>query len=223
MKYGESIFDILYLVFALAAGWLMVRKAGNKAGRLMGAAALVLGAGDAFHLIPRVLNYFMDADLSAALGFGKLVTSVTMTFFYMLMAVIWSLVFDIPLGKKVRCALWGLTALRIILCLFPQNGWLRNSTDMKWGILRNIPFVILGAVVCGLYFHKREENRRFKPVWLYILFSFLFYIPVAVCAGILPMLGMLMLPKTVCYILLLAAFLFYVFRDGTGTAGSIRE
>ena len=41
---------------------------------------------------------------------------------------------------------------------------------------------------------------------LYLL-SFLFYIPVAVGAGALPMLGMLMLPKTVCYILLIAAFL----------------
>ena len=44
-------------------------------------------------------------------------------------------------------------------------------------------------------------------MWLYILLSFLFYIPVAVGAGLVPMLGMLMLPKTVCYILLISAFL----------------
>ena len=40
-----------------------------------------------------------------------------------------------------------------------------------------------------------------------ILLSFLFYIPVAVAAGLLPILGMLMLPKTVCYILMIACFL----------------
>ena len=44
-------------------------------------------------------------------------------------------------------------------------------------------------------------------MWIYILLSFLFYIPVAVTAGIVPMLGMLMLPKTVCYILMIIAFL----------------
>ena len=44
-------------------------------------------------------------------------------------------------------------------------------------------------------------------MWIYILLSFLFYIPVAVAAGIVPMLGMLMLPKTVCYILMIVVFL----------------
>ena len=41
----------------------------------------------------------------------------------------------------------------------------------------------------------------------YVLLSFLFYIPVAVFAGLVPMLGMLMLPKTICYILMIIAFL----------------
>ena len=49
--------------------------------------------------------------------------------------------------------------------------------------------------------------------WLYILLSFLFYIPVAVGAGIVPMLGMLMLPKTVCYILMVLSFLLAVIKD----------
>ncbi len=68
MKYGESAFDILYLLFAITAGILILRKAGNRASRLMGFAALILGCGDAFHLVPRVLNYFLNADMAAALG-----------------------------------------------------------------------------------------------------------------------------------------------------------
>ena len=47
--------------------------------------ALILGCGDAFHLVPRILNYWIDSDFTAALGIGKLVTSVTMTAFYLLM------------------------------------------------------------------------------------------------------------------------------------------
>ena len=64
-----------------------------------------------------------------------------------------------------------------------------------------------------LYFRKRGEDRRFRLVWLYILLSFLFYIPVAVAAGLLPILGMLMLPKTVCYILLILVFLRYTRQE----------
>ena len=84
---------------------------------------------------------------------------------------------------------------------------------MTWGIIRNIPFTVLGAIVCFLYFRKKDERRRFRLIWLYILLSFLFYIPVAVGAGIVPMLGMLMLPKTVCYILMVLSFLLAVIKD----------
>ena len=45
------------------------------------------------------------------------------------------------------------------------------------------------------------------------MLSFLFYIPVAVGAGAIPMLGMLMLPKTVCYILMILVFLFATLKD----------
>ena len=68
MKYGESTFDILYLLFAIICGIVILVKARDRAGRLMGFAALILGVGDAFHLVPRVLNYFIDADFTAALG-----------------------------------------------------------------------------------------------------------------------------------------------------------
>ena len=53
---------------------------------------------------------------------------------------------------------------------------------------------------------RRTSPRRFRFLWLYVTLSFLFYIPVATAAGIVPMLGMLMLPKTVCYILILVTF-----------------
>lgn len=91
--------------------------------------------------------------------------------------------------------------------MFPQNGWLSNSSDVAWGIIRNIPFVILGAFICVLFFLSRKSDRTFRFLWLLILLSFAFYIPVAVAAGIVPMLGMLMLPKTICYILMIVCFL----------------
>ena len=207
MKYGESTFDILYLLFAIVSGVVILRRARNRTERLMGLAALILGCGDAFHLVPRVLNYFTAGDLTAALGIGKLVTSVTMTVFYVLLYGVWHGYYGEPKSKGLWASLLILTLARVALCLFPQNGWLQNSSDLTWGIIRNVPFVILGGVICFLYWKNRKRDRIFRPVWLYILLSFLFYIPVAVAAGLVPILGMLMLPKTVCYILMILAFL----------------
>ena len=213
MKYGESSFDILYLLFAIISGCIILRRARNKTEKLMGLSAVILGCGDAFHLIPRVLNYFSAGDFTAALGIGKLVTSITMTVFYLLVYYVWLGYYQEKENRTTTLVLWILALVRIALCLFPQNGWLQNSSDMTWGILRNIPFAILGAIVCFLYFRKKEERRRFRMIWLYILLSFLFYIPVAIGAGAVPILGMLMLPKTVCYILMVLAFLLAVIKD----------
>lgn len=207
MKYGESIFDILYLLFVIISGFVMLRKAKGPVGRLMGAAALILGFGDAFHLVPRVLNYFLPYDFTAFLGIGKLITSITMTVFYVLLYHIWRKHFKIGKGNGLRSFIWCLAAVRIALCLFPQNRWMHNGSSIRWAVIRNVPFVILGAVICWLFFRKRKEDRTLRSLWIYIFLSFLFYIPVAVAAGSKPVLGMLMLPKTVCYILMVAAFL----------------
>jgi hypothetical protein len=58
-----------------------------------------------------------------------------------------------------------------------------------------------------MFFQKRQDDHVFSNIWLYILLSFLCYIPVAVGASLVPAFGMLMLPKTICYILMIAAFL----------------
>ena len=150
MKYGESSFDILYLLFAIGSGLWMLRTAKDKTGKYMGCAALILGCGDAFHLVPRVLNYFSDADFTAALGIGKLVTSVTMTVFYVLVFYIGCACFSLQPRKAGQTAVWILAAVRVVLCLFPQNGWLQNDSSLLWGILRNVPFVILGVLILVL-------------------------------------------------------------------------
>ena len=207
MKYGESTFDVLYLLFAIVSGIIILRRAWNKTEKQMGLAALILGCGDAFHLVPRVLNYFVAADFTEALGIGKLVTSITMTVFYVLLYYVWLGYYQEKENRSLTIGVWTLALVRCALCLFPQNDWPENSSDMTWGIIRNVPFVILGAAICWLYWNNKRKDRTFSLVWLYILLSFLFYIPVAVAAGIVPMLGMLMLPKTICYILLICVFL----------------
>lgn len=214
MKYSESAFDILYLIFAIASGVLFLRKARNGHERMMGAAALILGCGDAFHLVPRVLNYFVTGvDFTAALGIGKLITSLTMSVFYVLMYYIALGYWKRPENKRMTCAMWVLLAVRVILCLFPQNGWQANASDVTWGVIRNVPFVITGVLIVLQYRRESNPSSRLSLAWLLVALSFLFYIPVAVGAGAVPMLGMLMLPKTVCYIWLIVLFRSAVLKD----------
>jgi len=205
MKYGESIFDVFYLIFAICMGIAILVRHKSRTGQLIGWAVLILGCGDAFHLVPRVLNYFIERDFSAWLGVGKLVTSISMTVFYLLIYRVWVRLFG-PEKKALSIVFYVLVGARVILCLLPQNRWLENEGSVLWGIIRNIPFVAIGVIVICLYFSTHKQIRGLRRVWILVLLSFLFYIPVAVAASLVPMLGMLMLPKTICYIWLIWDF-----------------
>ena len=92
------------------------------------------------------------------------------------------------------------------LCLLPQNEWLTNNSPFIWGIIRNIPFVILGLIIIVQYFNNRNKDKIFKNIWLYVTLSFIFYSIVVLGSSSISILGMFMLPKTICYILIVLTF-----------------
>lgn len=203
----ESIFDICYLVFAIVSGILLLKKSkGRKYVRIFGIMTLLLGCGDALHLVPRVLNYWTDGDYTAALGIGKLVTSITMTLFYILIEYARRDRYKIAGEKGVLASVWILGIIRIALCCFPQNGWTSAEPSLLWGILRNIPFALLGILTVVLWLRSAKNDKPLKLMWLAITLSFLFYIPVVLFAQTMPMIGMLMLPKTCMYVWMIVMF-----------------
>ena len=54
---GEALFCIAYLIFDLIAAVIFFANAkGDRALLLFGVLTLVLGGGDAFHLVPRIIS-----------------------------------------------------------------------------------------------------------------------------------------------------------------------
>lgn len=203
----ESIFDIIYLIFAIVSGILLLKNSGGRRDvRVFGVMTLLLGCGDSFHLIPRVLNYWMDGDFTAALGIGKLVTSITMTLFYLLMEYARRARYAVKGEKPVLILVWALSICRIALCCFPQNGWTLSEPSLTWGVIRNIPFVILGVITVILWLRSAAHDKPFRLMWLAVTLSFLFYLPVVLFAQSVPIIGMLMLPKTCMYIWMIVMF-----------------
>ena len=80
----ETLFDTVYLISVITIGILMIRKSkGNRQFTMFGIMAVLLGSGDAFHLVPRALALCTTGleNFTVPLGLGKWITSVTMTIF----------------------------------------------------------------------------------------------------------------------------------------------
>ncbi|MDF2541540.1 MAG: hypothetical protein K0S47_1258 [Herbinix sp.] len=204
-KIMETLFDAAYLVTVTILGITMVRQSlGRQQMKWFGTMAMILGFGDAFHLVPRVYALWTTGmeENAAALGAGKLITSITMTVFYVILYHIFRNRYHITGKLMLSVIVYGLSIVRIILCLLPQNQWLQYDAPYSWGIYRNIPFALLGLIIIYLFYTeaKKKKDRAFRFMWLAVTLSFAFYAPVVLFSDTIPVIGMLMIPKTLAYV-----------------------
>ena len=211
----ECLFDIAYLITILTLGLIMLFTQGNnEAYTYFAWMCVLLGGGDCFHLIPRMYSKFVEPkpSVTAAIGYGNLITGISMTYFYILFLEVISYRYNRPL-KVIRIVMYVLLAIRVILLLLPQNNWAKNEKNQLFNILRNIPFILIGLIIMYLLFdctHGHPDDG-FKWMWLYILISFGCYTPVALGELKVVFNVVLMILKTVAY--MAAAFTgFYVLQ-----------
>ena len=145
---------------------------------------------------------------SSLVGLGALSTSITITFFYMILLDIWRIRFN----KDKDLLYYGLMLIvfiRLIIMIFPQNEWGNLVAPYDWALIRNIPLTIIGVTIAFLMVRDGSKNHdpRYKNIGYCIVISFAFYIPVILLVQTFPLIGMLMIPKTMAYMVI--AFLAY--------------
>ena len=158
---AETVFDVFYLGFAIITGLTMLIRGKSPLVRKAGFMAALLGGGDSFHLVPRVYALWTTGleDNAAALGIGKFITSITMTIFYLILYYIWRERYHIKDRSGLTVTMWGLSVIRIGLCLLPQNQWLVYRQPLLYGVLRNIPFAAMGIIIIVIFFQEIRKSK----------------------------------------------------------------
>ena len=205
----EVLFNLSYLILIISLGLKILRKTeGSKYFKLFGYMALILGFGDAFHLIPRIYSHLTSGteELIVALGFGTLVASITMTIFYIIFYEAWKVRYNLNTSKILDIVVYILGITRILILFCPRNEWFIREASISWAIYRNIPFTLMGLLIIFLFYKKAVEyrDRDYKLISIAVFLSFAFYLPVAIGASSYPILGSLMLPKTLAYVWIIA-------------------
>lgn len=220
-KLVEIVFDLTYLSVGLCISlYYLLNSSNHVFFSLYGYMGLFLILGDSFHLIPRVIylrtelkkqidknstqEIDQDGIIKMALGFGKCITSISMTYVYVFLFYIYKGYFNESISNYMYVIVWLLLGIRTFLCLYPRAQWTQQDHIMKYNIMRNIPFVILGIIV--MYYYGSGMNiagNPFRYMSIAICFSFIFYLPVALFSKKKPKLGMLMIPKTIMYVWIL--------------------
>jgi hypothetical protein len=212
----EVIFNIAYLAAIWGIVLLMtvqrarVAPQDRRVAKLGRWAFFLLALGDTGHVGFRVWAYAAGGLESAVtllgrdiglVGLGALATAVTVTFFYMLMVVMWHERFGKPYGW-FGALLFAMAGLRLLMMIPAVNQWNNVVPPQPWGTLRNLPLTVLGLGVAYLFLRDalRTHDRPFVWVGGLIILSYAMYTPVILFVQQAPMVGMLMIPKTLAYV-----------------------
>lgn len=220
-----EILEILFNVAYLITIWFIVGKMISRYGgvsigdrpiakRLM-IGFMLLALGDTGHVGFRVWAFAIGGLESivsisgikiALVGLGAVCTAYTVTILYMLIVDIWRVRFD----RKVNILyilMQTVLTLRLVIMIFPQNEWYSVIPPFDWSMYRNMPLTFTGLTIATLLLIDANKNndKTFRNFAYFIFASFFFYLPVILFIQTAPMVGMLMIPKTIAYILMASA------------------
>lgn len=201
----EAVFDTCYLLFDLIAGILFFAFShGSPLFLLYGVLTWTLCFGDAFHLVPRVLRAVKGSNekIERQLGIGLQISSITMTIFYILLLYIWKQTFyEMTAPVMLEILIWVSAAVRIVVCMLPQNNWCGKEGNRKLSVIRNAVFAVTGICVIVLYVMSGNTyGYHMTRMAAAIVVSFGCYLPVTLLSKKMPKIGMLMIPKTCAYV-----------------------
>jgi hypothetical protein len=212
----EVIFNIAYLVaiwgivIAMALRKNRVAAQDRRVAELGRWAFFLLALGDTGHVGFRVWAYAAGGLESTVnllgrevglVGLGALATAITVTFFYVLVLMMWRARYDKPYGW-IGLLLFVMAGLRLLLMIPAVNQWNNVVPPQPWSTIRNLPLMVLGLGVAYLILRDalRTHDRPFVWVGGLIVLSYAMYIPVILFVQQAPLVGMLMIPKTLAYV-----------------------
>jgi len=225
----EVIFNVSYLVVVWGlVAVMLARRSVVKPGqqRLAGLVIAMFGLlalGDTGHVGFRVVAYALgslEARINlpggsvGLVGLGSFATAVTVTFFYMLLVEVWRARFEKP-HTPWTVLLLAAGVIRLAIMLPSGNQWDSLNAPYTWALARNLPLVIQGLGITYLILResRRADDRAFTWISICIIISYACYIPVILFVPWAPLIGMLMIPKTLAYL----GMAFFMYADLYGT------
>ena len=212
----ETIFNILYLTSIWWLTYAMYKRLPKLEEKIIPLANLIVAAfallalGDSGHVGFRILALFFGGSESTVsiagtpirwISLGTLATTATVTVFYVLVLIIWKKRFDKEYGW-FGIFLFFMAIVRMVMTMLPINDWNTSMPEQPWSTYRNIPLMIQGLGVAYLILRDAiaEKDKAFTQIGYMILLSYSFFIPVILFVQKMPLIGMLMIPKTLAYV-----------------------
>ncbi|MFC1670994.1 hypothetical protein ACFL20_11440 [Spirochaetota bacterium] len=227
---AEISFNLFYLISVVIMVVIMFRKRANvaenewKSAFWLLMAYFFLAIGDIPHLGTRVIAFAMGGlETSITIGnskwnisgLGAFITSLTFAIYYICMLLLWKNRYNKKLGI-IGWAVIIIAVIRTIYMLIPGNGWDVMIPPRSFWLIRNNMLMLMQLLVAFLILKDSiaAKEKVLKQIGIFILVSFTFYSIVVFLYHSYPSIGMLMIFKTIAYLIIAFLGMSMLFRIG---------
>lgn len=221
----EAVFNTIYItiVVILAAKMFLrldrVEMRSRRAAGCMAAAFALLILGDFLHLLFRMIGFARGTmDITGPLGLnlvglGSLATYITLTLFYIVMLYAWQSRFQKPFGIT-GALLLSAACIRLLFIVVSGNQWSSPLPVQPWFTYRTIPFIIQqgGTGLLFLVSGLKARDTCFTLIGMMMITACLAFVPFTLFIHRYPVVGMLMVPITITYIIMAYTAYYGYFR-----------
>lgn len=181
-KIIEPILHIAYLIpLLIMGGYLLKNSIGQKVYKAFGSFALILALADSIYLLPRMYSILTTGieDNLHIIGWGRMGNAIIVTILYLVLYDIYNLRYSKRKNASLDKLMFGVAAIRIIICLLPMNKWFDEIPSSTFALLRFVPLAILALFIIFLiYYHSNKFNDlSFKIICILTLVSIIFAEP----------------------------------------------
>ena len=196
---AEPVLIVIYLAALLFVSLWIWRQQGTGA-RLLAAAMFVLLAGEAYRLVPRIVEAIVPrAPLPDGEGIGRIISYFATAGFFLMLEFYREQRFgkaETQKGRRLENAVFILFGLIAAEGLVRFNGWIGGNGASFWLAVRGLLLAAMGMLTVMLWMRSAKDDSSVRHLPLAAGLVFIFYVFSTVLEPAIPELSVLMIPRT---------------------------
>ncbi len=194
----EPVFIVLYLAALLFIPMWVWRQKGTGA-RFLSAAFLVLLVGEAYRLVPRIVEGIVPkAPLPDGDGIGRIISYLATAGFFLMLDLYRQQRFgkaETLAARRRESALLILFGLNMAVGFVRFNGWISGNGEYFWLAVRGLLLAAMGILTVWLWMESAQGDRALRHLPLATGLFLTCYLLASILEQAIPELSVLMIPR----------------------------
>ena len=199
----EPLLIVAYIAALLIVALWVWRQKGQGA-RIAAGALFVLLAGEAYRLIPRIVEVINPrAPLPDGTGLGRILSYMCTAGFFLVLELYRQQHIgrdETEKGRRLESTILILFGLIIAVGFVRFNEWIDGDTPVFWLVVRGLLLTSMGILTICLWGRTARENKGLRHLPLAIGLFLVFYLPCTALENLVPESRILMIPRTAALI-----------------------